>query len=125
VSHPNTVPELSVHDLARALEAGEDIQIVDVRAPERVRQGPIDLAPPGRFHNIRGSELITPLSLAGTSIELIVVAFPVAGWGGPSADETPVLSVERCLFQQDQGMPVVPALFGTVQYRTVPPSRLD
>ena len=55
------------------------IQVVDVRAPERVQQGSIDLAPPGRFHNIRGSELVTFRSLTGTAIDPQVPIAVVCG----------------------------------------------
>ena len=62
-------PEISPLDFARALERGEAMQVVDVRAPARVAQGRIDLVPDARFHNIRGSELITYASLDRTGIE--------------------------------------------------------
>ena len=84
MSQLSAVAEISVHDLARALEAGDDIQVVDVRAPERVQQGRIDLAPAGRFYNIRGSELSTFTSLAGTGIDPRVPVAVVCGRGNDS-----------------------------------------
>ena len=39
--------EISALELARALESGEPMQVVDVRAPERVRQARIDVASAG------------------------------------------------------------------------------
>jgi glyoxylase-like metal-dependent hydrolase (beta-lactamase superfamily II) len=65
----NPVAELSPHDLAVALESGENLQILDVRAPEHLGQNRIDLVPAGRFHNIRGSEVLRLSSLAGTGID--------------------------------------------------------
>lgn len=84
MSDSSAVSEISVLELARSLEAGEGIQIVDVRAPERVRQGRIDLAPDSRFHNIRGSELITFTSLAGTGIDPQMPVAVVCGRGNDS-----------------------------------------
>ena len=84
MSNLSGVAEISVHDLARALEAGDDIQVVDVRAPERVLQGRIDLAPAGRFHNIRGSELITFTSLVGSAIDRRLPVAVVCGRGNDS-----------------------------------------
>jgi rhodanese-related sulfurtransferase len=42
-----TVPEISPLDLRRGLEAGETIQVVDVRSTERIAAGHIDLVPRG------------------------------------------------------------------------------
>ena len=47
-----TVPEISPLDFIGGLEAGETIQVVDVRSPERIAAGHIDLVP--------WSELTTP-----------------------------------------------------------------
>jgi glyoxylase-like metal-dependent hydrolase (beta-lactamase superfamily II) len=55
----SAAPEISALELARAAEAGEEIQVLDVRAPFRLQNGYIDLLPEDRFHNIPGSELIT------------------------------------------------------------------
>jgi glyoxylase-like metal-dependent hydrolase (beta-lactamase superfamily II) len=54
---PNAV-EFQAGELARMIEDGEPLQIMDVRAPERVARGHIEPADPGDFHNIRGSELM-------------------------------------------------------------------
>jgi glyoxylase-like metal-dependent hydrolase (beta-lactamase superfamily II) len=53
-----TVPEITALELARAAEAGEEIQVLDVRAPFRLQNGYIDLLPDDRFHNIPGSALV-------------------------------------------------------------------
>ena len=71
-------------ELARAMESGESIQVVDVRAPERVRQARIDVPAPGRFHNIRGSELRTYTSLSATPIDPEIPVAVVCGSGNDS-----------------------------------------
>ena len=76
--------EISPLDFARALERGEAMQVVDVRAPARVAQGRIDLVPDARFHNIRGSELITYASLDRTGIEASQPVTVVCGHGNDS-----------------------------------------
>ena len=63
------VNEISPVELARALEAGEKIQVLDVRAPERLATGRIDLLPEARFHNIRGSEVMTWHQASGSSLD--------------------------------------------------------
>ncbi len=64
-----TPPEISPLELAGLLEATSPLQIMDLRAPERVAQGRIDLLPPERFHNIRGSELMHHTSLEATGLD--------------------------------------------------------
>jgi len=78
------VPEVSSAELASALETGEPIQLVDVRSPQRVQAGRIDLAPEDRFHNIVGSQLIRHTSLAGTGIDPAVPVAVVCGFGNDS-----------------------------------------
>ncbi len=50
--------EIAPFDLARRLEAGEPIRVLDVRAPERLSAGRVDPVPTDRFHNIPGSEFV-------------------------------------------------------------------
>ncbi|HEX7572795.1 MAG TPA: hypothetical protein VF514_06855, partial [Bacteroidota bacterium] len=64
-----TVPEITPLDFFRALESGETVQVVDVRPPERVAAGHIDLVPRERFHYIVGSSLIGSPDLAGSGID--------------------------------------------------------
>lgn len=78
------VPELTPLQLVRALEAGDPIQLVDVRAPARVAAGRIHLVPAHRFRNIVGSQLITYPSLAGTGIDPEVPMAVVCGHGNDS-----------------------------------------
>ncbi len=81
---PNA-PGISALELARLLEAGEPIQIMDVRAPEGVAQGRIDLLPEGRFFNIRGSVLLGLPSLLTTGLDPDLPVVAVCGRGKDSA----------------------------------------
>ena len=78
-------PGFSALELARLLEAGEPVQIMDTRAPERVAQGRIDLLPEGRFHNIRGSVLMGLPSLVATGLDPDLPVVVVCGRGKDSA----------------------------------------
>lgn len=80
---PN-IPELSAAEVIRALEAGEPLQVVDVRNPARVAAGRIDLAPAERFHNIVGSQLRARSDLAGTGIAPDLRTVVVCGHGNDS-----------------------------------------
>lgn len=80
---PNT-PELTAAEVIRALEAGEPMQVVDVRNPARVAAGRIDLAPAERFHNIVGSQLRARTDLTGTGIAPDLRTVVVCGHGNDS-----------------------------------------
>jgi len=79
-----TVPEISPLDFFRALEAGETVQVVDVRSPERVAAGSIDAVPRGRFHNVAGAILTGASGLAGSGIDPAIPAVVVCGHGNDS-----------------------------------------
>jgi glyoxylase-like metal-dependent hydrolase (beta-lactamase superfamily II) len=77
-------PEMTPGELARALEAGDAVQILDVRAPQWVAAGHIDLAPEGRFHNIVGSRLVQMHSPEQIGLDRDVPVAVVCGHGTDS-----------------------------------------
>ena len=79
------VPEYSPDDLARRLEGGEPIQVMDVRAPEKVALGRLDLGSPSRFHNIRGSVLVKATSVDETGLDPDLPVVVVCGMGKDSS----------------------------------------
>lgn len=52
------VPEIEPLELARRLEGGEPLQVLDVRAPRRLSTGRVEPVSEGRFHNVPGSEFV-------------------------------------------------------------------
>jgi glyoxylase-like metal-dependent hydrolase (beta-lactamase superfamily II) len=81
---PQAIPEISPGDLARALEAGQAVQVLDIRAPERVKAGRIDLAPQDRFHNVVGSRLVMAGSAARIGLDPGLPVAVVCGFGNDS-----------------------------------------
>ncbi len=55
---PPAAPEIEPADLARRLEGGERVRVLDVRAPQRLAAGRVEPVPEDRFHNIPGSEFV-------------------------------------------------------------------
>jgi glyoxylase-like metal-dependent hydrolase (beta-lactamase superfamily II) len=53
------VPEITPEDLVRTVESGSPIRILDVRAPDALAGGRIDILPAEQFLNIRGSEILS------------------------------------------------------------------
>ena len=58
MSHLPDVPEITSEELIRAVESGNPLRILDVRAPAALAGGKIDLVPADRYLNIRGSEIL-------------------------------------------------------------------
>jgi glyoxylase-like metal-dependent hydrolase (beta-lactamase superfamily II) len=81
---PSNVFEITPADLARALGAGEPVQVVDVRAPARVSAGRIHNVPAARFHNIVGSQLITRTDIDQTGLDPALPVAVVCGHGNDS-----------------------------------------
>jgi glyoxylase-like metal-dependent hydrolase (beta-lactamase superfamily II)/rhodanese-related sulfurtransferase len=76
-------PEVSPRELAQAIEAGEAVQVLDVRAPFRV-SARIDLVPDERFHNIPGSQVMQRTDLRSTGLDPRIPVAVVCGWGNDS-----------------------------------------
>ncbi len=49
--------DITPQELVRAVEAGEPLQVLDIRAPERLASGKIDVVPERHFFNMAGSKL--------------------------------------------------------------------
>ena len=73
--------EIGPVELARGLESGEEIQILDVRAPFRLETGRIELAPDSRFHNITGSQMLQVRDLEQTPLDPQLPVAVVCGQG--------------------------------------------
>ena len=80
LSLPESV-EMPPRELAKRIEGGEPLQVMDVRAPEKVEEGKIDLVPPERFHNTRGSELMHAKDIPSTGLDPELPVAVVCGHG--------------------------------------------
>jgi glyoxylase-like metal-dependent hydrolase (beta-lactamase superfamily II) len=56
---PSTAPEISPEDLVRTIESGAPIRVLDIRAPNALAGGRIDVGSPDQFVNMRGSEVVS------------------------------------------------------------------
>jgi len=52
------VPEITSEELVQKVESGEPIRVLDIRLPEAVAGGKIDVVPPGQFMNVLGSKIL-------------------------------------------------------------------
>jgi glyoxylase-like metal-dependent hydrolase (beta-lactamase superfamily II) len=56
---PSAAPEITPEDLVRTIESGAPIRVLDIRAPNALAGGRIDLGSPDQFVNMRGSEVVS------------------------------------------------------------------
>jgi len=52
------IPEITPEELVERIESGMPLRVLDVRAPNALSEGRIDIVPADRFINIRGSEIM-------------------------------------------------------------------
>lgn len=79
-----TIPEVTPEKLVAAVEAGDEIQVLDVRAPQRLANGTIDIVSPHRFLNIKGSEVLALEDLGTTDLDRDLRVAVVCGLGNDS-----------------------------------------
>lgn len=85
------IPQITATELAAALESGTALQVLDVRAPQRLAAGRIDTPPSARFLNLPNSLLFSlpDPELAGLDRSIPVAA--VCGHGHSSMQTAAVL----------------------------------
>ena len=79
-----TVSEMTAEELVRRIEGGEEVHILDVRAPFRLENGRIDIVPEEWFHNIPGSEVLEQEDLTQIGFPRDVPIAVVCGHGNDS-----------------------------------------
>jgi glyoxylase-like metal-dependent hydrolase (beta-lactamase superfamily II)/rhodanese-related sulfurtransferase len=81
-------PQLAATDLARRLDAGERVQLLDVRAPERVAQARITFGATLDFRALPASELYRLPSLAPLGLDRAAPVAVICGHGNSSQPAT-------------------------------------
>ncbi len=87
VTHP-AVPQLAPEDLARRLDRGEPVQVLDVRAPERLTSGRVTLGEKLAFKNLKGSTLYAMPTLDGLGLDTGAPIAVICGHGNSSQRAT-------------------------------------
>ncbi len=76
--------EILPSELAVRLEAGDNLQILDVRAPERLANGRIECCAPAKFINVRGSQIVEMDDPAEAGLDRSMPVVTVCGRGHDS-----------------------------------------
>jgi len=87
VTHP-AVPQLAPEDLARRLDSGEPVQVLDVRAPERLTAGRVTLGEKLAYKNLKGSTLYAMPTLDGLGLDPGAPIAVICGHGNSSQRAT-------------------------------------
>jgi len=82
MADPATIP---ADELARRLDRGERVQLLDVRATERVRLGRVALGPALEFHALPASQLYDLQSLDSLGLDRSQPVLVICGHGNSSA----------------------------------------
>lgn len=77
--------EITPAELADRLEGGEDVQVLDVRAPYRLASGRVEAA---RFHNVTGSQIMSMQDPAEAGLDPDTPVAVVCGHGNSSQPVT-------------------------------------
>ena len=77
-------PEITCEDLIRTVESGAPIRVLDIRAPSALSGGRIEIVPPDRFLNIRGSEILSLGEAVGSELSVDGPIAVVCGHGNSS-----------------------------------------
>jgi len=81
---PPKAPEITVEEFASAVERGEDVGVLDVRAPARVAAGRIECVREDRFQNVVGSKLLAASDPAAVDLPRDRPVAVVCGHGNSS-----------------------------------------
>jgi len=77
-------PELTGEELVTLVEAGKRVHVLDVRAPERLAAGRVEVVPSEDFYNIRGSAVLSNASPSSLGIPQNGTLAVVCGHGNDS-----------------------------------------
>src|SRR3954470_17444888 len=91
---PNTpppLPQIPPEELAERLERGESLQVLDVRAPEKVARGHVALGPELEFHAVPNSQLFKLPDLSNLKLDAARTIAVICGHGNSSKQATAFL----------------------------------
>jgi glyoxylase-like metal-dependent hydrolase (beta-lactamase superfamily II) len=105
------LPQIAATDLAQRLDAGEPVQLLDVRAPDRVARARISFGPTLDFRALPASELYRLPSLAPLGLDRARPVAVICGHGNSSQPAT--------RFLRDHGFDAYSVTGGMAAWETV------
>ncbi|MGH7548664.1 MAG: MBL fold metallo-hydrolase [Gemmatimonadales bacterium] len=106
-----TIPQIPADELAHRLDRGERLQLLDIRAPERVAQGTVSFGPTLDFRALPASEIYRLPSLEPLGLDRANPVAVICGHGNSSKQAT--------LFLREQGFDAYSMTGGMAAWETV------
>src|SRR5437016_4571799 len=105
------LPQISPHELAQRLDRGEPLQLLDIRASERVAQGAVSLGPTLDFRAFPASQMYALPQLDSLALDPLQPVAVMCGHGNSSRQAT--------LFLRAQGFDAYSVTGGMAAWETV------
>src|SRR5438034_5340980 len=105
------IPQISPDELARRLDAGEPVQLLDIRAAERVAQGAVSFGPTLDFRALPASQIYRLPRLEPLELDRHRPVVVICGHGNSSKQAT--------LFLREQGFEAYSVSGGMAAWETV------
>src|SRR6266513_6268160 len=85
------LPQIPPQELAARLDRGESVQVLDVRAPERVAEGHVEFGPQLDFHALPNSKILALSDLRQLQLDATRPVAVICGHGNSSKQTTAFL----------------------------------
>jgi len=108
---PPSLPQIAPDDLARQLDRGEPVQVLDIRAPDQVAQGRVALGPALQFYAMPGSRVYRLPSMEPLGLDPGRPVAVICGHGNSSQQAT--------LFLRERGLEAYSVIGGMAAWETV------
>src|SRR5438046_8933817 len=108
---PTPIPQISPDELARRLDSGAPVQLLDIRAAERVAQGAVSFGPTLDFRALPASQIYRLPQLAPLELDPRRPVVVICGHGNSSKQAT--------LFLREQGFEAYSVSGGMAAWETV------
>lgn len=108
---PAPLPQIAPDELAERLDGGERLQVLDIRAPEKVAQGRLALGAALEFHAMPGSRMYQLASLEPLGLDARRPVAVICGHGNSSTQAT--------LFLRERGVEAYSVIGGMAAWEAV------
>ena len=107
----NSLPQIPPEELAERLDRGESVQVLDVRAPDKVARGHVDFGPELEFHALPNSQIFRLPDVKDLKLDAARPVAVICGHGNSSKQTT--------AFLRDRGYDAYSVIGGMAAWETV------
>jgi glyoxylase-like metal-dependent hydrolase (beta-lactamase superfamily II) len=107
----NSLPQIPPEELAERLDRGESVQVLDVRAPDKVARGHVDFGPELEFHALPNSQIFRLPDVKDLKLDAARPVAVICGHGNSSKQTT--------AFLRERGYDAYSVIGGMAAWETV------